>query len=76
MVKEEGFIGKLVVRESGKVELSWGGTSMVLGRGVSANFLSTVVVTENKAEDPEGVAIGMGQVMGKFVVTPDWEKML
>jgi len=59
LVKEEGFIGKLVVRESGKVELSWGGTSMVLGRGVSANFLSTVVVTENKAEDPEGVAIGM-----------------
>jgi DNA-directed RNA polymerase III subunit RPC4 len=25
---------------------------------------------------PEGKAMSMGQVMGKFVVTPDWERMV
>jgi DNA-directed RNA polymerase III subunit RPC4 len=25
---------------------------------------------------PEGKTLSMGQVMGKFVVTPDWEKMI
>lgn len=83
VVEEEGWIGKLIVRESGRVELSWGGTSMVVGRGVESGFLSTGVVVDSleqgvhypNGEAPEGKAMGMGQVMGKFVVTPDWEKM-
>ncbi|RDW94880.1 hypothetical protein BP5796_00643 [Coleophoma crateriformis] len=76
LVSEEGFIGKLIVRESGKVELSWGGTSLVVGRGVESGFLSTVVVTDDRPGMEEGVAMGMGKVMGKFVVTPDFEKMI
>jgi DNA-directed RNA polymerase III subunit RPC4 len=77
IVDEDGFIGKLIVRESGRVELSWGGTSMVLGRGVDAEFLSMGVVVDgkNKDREGEGKAVGMGKIMGKFVVVPDWEKM-
>ncbi|KAF4617085.1 hypothetical protein G7Y89_g15063 [Cudoniella acicularis] len=83
VVDEEGWIGKLIVRESGRVELSWGGTSMVVGRGVSAGFLSTGVMVDSlekgvhypNGEKPEGKALSMGQIMGKFVVVPDWEKM-
>ncbi|KAL3423421.1 RNA polymerase III RPC4 [Phlyctema vagabunda] len=76
LIGEEGFIGQLIVRESGKVELSWGGTSLVVGRGVESTFLSTVVVVDERQGMDEGVAMGMGQVMGKFVVTPDFEKMI
>ena len=80
VVDEEGFIGKLIVRESGKVELSWGGTSMVLGRGVDTGFLSMGVVVDGgnggvMDKEGDGKAMGMGKIMGKFVVVPNWEKM-
>ncbi len=78
---EEGYVGKLIVRESGKVELCWGGTSMVVGRGVDAGFLTMGVLVDKDergagASGGEGKALGMGKIMGKFVVTPDWEKMM
>jgi DNA-directed RNA polymerase III subunit RPC4 len=82
VVHEEGWIGKLVVRESGKVELCWGGTNLVVGRGVDAGFLTTGVMVDMIEKGPpgggapEGKALSMGKVMGKFVVTPDWEKMV
>ncbi len=82
VVHEEGWIGKLVVRASGKVELCWGGTNLAVGRGVDAGFLTTGVVVDMIEKGPlgggppEGKALSMGQIMGKFVVTPDWEKMV
>jgi DNA-directed RNA polymerase III subunit RPC4 len=81
LVQEPGLIGKLVVRRSGKVELSWGGTSLALGRGAEFDFLTTGVVVqglgaEKGAEGGEEMSgTGMGRVMGKIVATPDWEKM-
>ena len=81
VVHEEGWIGKLIVRESGKVELCWGGTNLLVGRGVDAGFLTTGVMVDMVERGPvgggapEGKALSMGQVMGKFVVTPDWERM-
>lgn len=66
---EAGYIGKLVVRESGKVELNWGGTSLQLGRGAAFDFLTTTMVIN----DDSGAS--MGPVMGKFVATPDWDRM-
>lgn len=80
-VREEGYVGKLIVRESGRVELSWGGTSLLVGRGVDTGFLTTGVVVDSQERGPpeggapEGKAMSMGQIMGKFVVTPDWQKM-
>jgi len=79
-VHEEGWIGKLIVRESGRVELDWGGTHLLVGRGAEAAFLSNALVVDGIERGPpgggapEGKATSMGQVMGKFVVTPDWEK--
>lgn len=90
LVTEAGFIGKLVVRESGKVELNWGGTSLALGRGAEFDFLSTTLILDgmdeavpqggsNNAEaggrQLQGHGTGMGRVMGKFVATPDWSKL-
>ncbi|KFY58688.1 hypothetical protein V496_06001, partial [Pseudogymnoascus sp. VKM F-4515 (FW-2607)] len=81
LVQEPGLIGKLVVRRSGKVELSWGGTSLALGRGAEFDFLTTGVVVQGlgAAKGEEGgeemSGTGMGRVMGKIVATPDWEKL-
>ncbi|KAH9828156.1 RNA polymerase III RPC4 [Teratosphaeria destructans] len=78
-----GAVGKMKVHRSGKVTLDWGGTSLLVGMGVEAGFLQDVLVAalpdQKGATDEDqlpGVAMSMGQVKGKFVVTPDWEKIL
>jgi DNA-directed RNA polymerase III subunit RPC4 len=83
LAEEEGYVGKLIVRESGRVELDWGGSRMLVGRGMETSFLSMGVLVDSKgcfANDGkpmgEGLATGMGKIMGKFVVTPDWESMV
>jgi DNA-directed RNA polymerase III subunit RPC4 len=83
LAAEEGYVGKLIVRESGRVELDWGSSRMLVGRGIETSFLSMGVLVDSKGcfdhegkPTGEGVATGMGQIMGKFVVTPDWESMV
>lgn len=83
LADEEGYVGKLIVRESGRVELDWGGSRMLVGRGIDTSFLSMGVLVDSKGcfdnegkTIGEGVATGMGKIMGKFVVTPDWESMV
>ncbi|KAJ3565203.1 hypothetical protein NPX13_g7587 [Xylaria arbuscula] len=76
---EGGFIGRLNVRKSGKVELDWGGTTLNLGMETETNFLTTATITEQKenvetAEETAGFAYGMGQVFGKFVLAPPCEE--
>ncbi|KAI1487570.1 RNA polymerase III RPC4-domain-containing protein [Biscogniauxia mediterranea] len=73
-----GYVGKLNVRKSGKVELDWGGTTMHLGMGTETEFLTSAIMLEQHedADDPEastGFAYGMGQVMGKYILTPVWD---
>lgn len=87
LVNEEGKIGRMVVRKSGKVEFSWGGTSLALGRGAPYDFLSKGVIVHGlqqggkngrditKEEEISMSGTGMGKIMGKFVATPDWEKV-
>jgi DNA-directed RNA polymerase III subunit RPC4 len=83
-VTEEGFVGKLIVRKSGKVQLDWGGTLLELGRGVETDYLTTTMIVEglgeegsssNRSAKPVGTGTGMGKVMGNFVLTPDFEAM-
>lgn len=85
-----GIVGKMRVHASGKVTLDWGGTPLVVGMGTEATFLQDVMVIETpevKKEDgggmdvdgeekKQGKAMGMGQVKGKFVVTPDWGEIM
>jgi DNA-directed RNA polymerase III subunit RPC4 len=71
LVTEEGSIGTLVVRKSGKVELNWGGTILKLGRGAESEFLTTTMIIDEmmpegqeEAAQGEGMA-GMGGTFGK-----------
>jgi DNA-directed RNA polymerase III subunit RPC4 len=77
----------LVLRESGKVELVWGGTNMKVGRGIETHYFSMGGVVdgmdswkkdENGEDIPltnggKGKSMAMGEIMGKFVVTPDFK---
>ena len=78
-MKNGGFVGQLVVRRSGKVELNWGGQTLELMPGTMSNFLSTAVLLED-AEDVKpvpgqvsGTAFGMGKIQGSFAVAPTWQ---
>ncbi|KAI9698654.1 MAG: hypothetical protein M1836_003764 [Candelina mexicana] len=86
----KGLAGKLTVHESGRTIISWGGSSLELGRAADSEFLQDVVlvdVTRNGqskissegglggdegAEAQRRNGLGLGSVMGKYVVTPDW----
>ncbi|KAI1754600.1 RNA polymerase III RPC4-domain-containing protein [Xylaria castorea] len=75
---EGGFIGRLNVRKSGKVELDWGGTTLNVGMGTETDFLTTAMIIEQKenvetAEESAGSAYGMGQVFGTFMLAPPCE---
>ncbi|KAI9816879.1 MAG: hypothetical protein M1827_001524 [Pycnora praestabilis] len=87
-----GQAGKLTIRESGRVLLSWGGASLELGRGTDCEFLQDVMLAEirqgstggnepafggggGETEEEGGTGLAMGQVTGKFIVTPDWDAM-
>lgn len=77
-----GAVGKLRVHASGKVTMDWGGMGLCVEMGSRASFLQDVLLTElpetkvNEAGKVEsGWAVGMGQVKGKFVVTPDWGEL-
>lgn len=88
-IPEAGLIGKLVVRQSGKVELDWGGTGLALEKGAVFDFLATTLVVDGPEAISEQEAMGfgpaegervgngasMGSVMGKFVATPDWSRI-
>ncbi|KAI1117206.1 RNA polymerase III RPC4-domain-containing protein [Nemania sp. NC0429] len=70
---EGGFIGRLNVRKSGKVELDWGGTTLDVGMATETDFLTSAMIIEQKenvetAEESAGYAYGMGQVFGGFVL--------
>ena len=80
-----GKAGKLRVHESGRATLSWGGTSFEIAMGTDAHFLQDVVLARmpsqqqqpgGHTQDEEGVAMAMGQIRGKFVVTPDWSDII
>lgn len=87
-----GLVGKLRVHASGRTTLDWGGTSLQVGMGTDVQFLQDAVVAKfndksevegAKAKEEEqdegaygGEVMGLGQVRGKFVVTPDWEEIV
>ncbi|KAK2781719.1 hypothetical protein FQN52_001394 [Onygenales sp. PD_12] len=80
-----GRVGTLNIHQSGRATIDWGGISFELTKGSDVEFLQdAVVASESKplgggspTEDSADRQIwAMSQVSGKFVVTPDWEKML
>jgi DNA-directed RNA polymerase III subunit RPC4 len=74
-----GMVGQLKVRKSGRVELDWGGSTMELSPATGMNFLTTAVIIEENDEKPRpgvigGESIGMGKIMGRFVLAPKWDE--
>lgn len=78
-VDEIGAVGKMIVRKSGRVEIQWGDTDMLVQRGTDTGFLGAGYVIDGVGavageREQRGVGTGMGMVMGKFVVVPDFER--
>lgn len=84
-----GRVGKLNVHASGKVTLDWGGISFELDKATDVDFLQEALILstpptqagmtleEIKASEEEEKRVwAMGQLSGKFTVTPDWAKIL
>ncbi|KAL1861497.1 hypothetical protein VTK73DRAFT_7071 [Phialemonium thermophilum] len=79
LYKEGGYVGKLLIRKSGKIELSWGGRTLEMVSGTPAQYLTTAVLLEEgdtkaRQGDYIGTAYGMGKIEGKFVLAPRWEE--
>ncbi|KAF6845352.1 DNA-directed RNA polymerase iii [Colletotrichum musicola] len=77
LVSQAGMMGQLKVRKSGKVELDWGGRTLELSPAAGMNFLTTAVIVEESDEKLKqgvmgGDSIGMGKIMGRFVLAPTW----
>lgn len=77
LLTEGGMVGKMNVRKSGKVELDWGGRILEMSPATGMNFLTTAVILEQNDEKPQpgvngGESIGMGKIMGRFVLAPVW----
>ncbi|XEU96609.1 hypothetical protein FSHL1_001894 [Fusarium sambucinum] len=79
LLSSGGMVGQLKVRKSGRVEMDWGGSTMELSPAVGMNFLTTAVIVEENDEKPRpgivgGESIGMGKIMGRFVLAPRWDE--
>lgn len=72
----EGFVGRLIIRKSGKMQIDYGGMLFDCESGIPVEFLRTAVLTEmddeKKTDGYAGTAYGMGQITGKFVAVPKW----
>ncbi|CAG8054729.1 unnamed protein product [Penicillium olsonii] len=80
-----GRVGKLNVHKSGRVTLDWGGISMELDRGAPVGFVQEAMIVsptvgqEGEAHNEDGSenkAWSMGQLSGKFTLTPNWDEIL
>lgn len=78
-----GRVGKLKIYKSGRATIDWGGISFELNKGSDVEFLQDAVVasdakstTTTTGGDAERKIWAMSQVSGKFVVTPDWDRLL
>ncbi|KAF7547314.1 hypothetical protein G7Z17_g7818 [Cylindrodendrum hubeiense] len=79
LLSQGGMVGQLKVRKSGRVELDWGGQILEMSPAAGMNFLTTAVIVEDNDEKPKpgvigGDGIGMGKIMGRFVLAPTWQE--
>lgn len=73
-----GFVGKLIIRKSGKMQMDWGGMLFDVCTGIPVSHYREAVLTEEddekKPDGFHGTAYGMGQIMGKFNAVPHWSE--
>ncbi|XP_052818034.1 DNA-directed RNA polymerase III subunit RPC4-like [Mya arenaria] len=70
----EGLIGKLIVRKSGRVQLKLGNTCLDVNMGTPCGFLQDVASV--RVEGNKGDISILGHVDHRLVCTPDFETML
>uniref|UniRef100_A0A3P8TAT1 Zgc:171971 n=1 Tax=Amphiprion percula TaxID=161767 RepID=A0A3P8TAT1_AMPPE len=71
----EGFLGKLQIRKSGKVELKLGDISMDVSEGAAFSFLQQLV-SVRLSEGRTGDMMVLGNVHHKLVLSPDFQALL
>ncbi|PSR81224.1 RNA polymerase III RPC4-domain-containing protein [Coniella lustricola] len=71
-----GFVGKLIIRKSGKMQIDWGGMLFDCETGIAVSHYREAVLTEEDDDkQPDGfhgTAYGMGAIAGKFNAVPHW----
>ncbi|KAK9233773.1 RNA polymerase III RPC4-domain-containing protein [Lipomyces kononenkoae] len=65
---QDGLVGQLYIRKSGRVSIEWGGVEMEVAKGADTEFLQDVVVLDHADEHK---ATLLGQIARKVVVTPN-----
>ena len=73
---EEGFGGKLLIRESGRCQLLLGDHLLSVDLGTKVGFLQDAVSIEIGDDDEEGDMSLLGHVSHRLIVTPDWSDMM
>ncbi|XP_030257163.1 DNA-directed RNA polymerase III subunit RPC4 [Sparus aurata] len=71
----EGFLGKLQIRKSGKVELKLGDVTMDVSDGAAFSFLQQLV-SVRLSEGRTGDMMVLGNVHHKLVLSPDFQALL
>ncbi|CAN8095681.1 unnamed protein product [Discula destructiva] len=73
-----GYLGKLVVRKSGKISLDYGGMLFDVEMAIPISHVREAVLVVDKGDkNPDndgyhGTAYGMGRIAGKFNAVPHW----
>uniref|UniRef100_A0A674C2B8 Zgc:171971 n=2 Tax=Salmo trutta TaxID=8032 RepID=A0A674C2B8_SALTR len=70
----EGFLGKLQIRKSGKVQLVLGDITMDVSEGAAFSFLQQLV-SVRLSEGPTGDMSILGNVKHKLVCSPDFQAL-
>ncbi|XP_028331998.1 DNA-directed RNA polymerase III subunit RPC4 isoform X3 [Gouania willdenowi] len=73
--RSEGFLGKLLIRKSGRVELKMDGISMDISEGAAFSFLQELVSVQLSG-GRTGDMIVLGNVEHKLVLSPDFQTLL
>ncbi|XP_019938829.2 DNA-directed RNA polymerase III subunit RPC4 isoform X3 [Paralichthys olivaceus] len=71
----EGFLGKLQIRKSGKVELKMGDIVMDVSEGAAFSFLQQLV-SVHLSDGKTGDMMVLGNVHQKLVLSPDFHNLL
>nr|XP_020443213.1 DNA-directed RNA polymerase III subunit RPC4-like [Monopterus albus]XP_020443214.1 DNA-directed RNA polymerase III subunit RPC4-like [Monopterus albus]XP_020443215.1 DNA-directed RNA polymerase III subunit RPC4-like [Monopterus albus] len=71
----EGFLGKLQIRKSGKVELKLGDIIMEVCEGAALSFLQELV-SVRLSDGRTGDMMVLGNVQHKLVLSPDFQALL
>lgn len=73
---DDGRIGRVVRRKSGKIQMILGDLVFNLSLGIDPGMLQEVMSVQTLDADPRhGNLYNLGPIQAKLNVTPDWQKL-